>query len=187
MATAQQYDDLIKALVSAIATDIKAAQDALAAQAGTHTDLYGQISFQAGRVDNINNTLLNLINDALTSGAANTWSVDKIKSEIDARVSLALDGVDPALLQQLSELIAEIHADTAGLAVVVAAIGKALRVDQVQTFTDAEKEQARANLDLMSRTEVTTAISTAVSEIQVDATFPDTDYAAFYAAAKASA
>lgn len=98
----------------------------------------------------LNNKIANAagINDAATA-TGSTWSSTKITASIKAAVDALVDGA-PAALDTLKELAAQMTADEGVLNSVVAALGNRVRVDDVQTFTAAQKKQARDNISAVS-------------------------------------
>ena len=88
------------------------------------------------------------INDAATA-TGSTWSSTKITASIKAAVDALVDGA-PAALDTLKELAAQMAADEGVLNSVVTALGNRVSVNDVQTFTAAQKKQARDNISAVS-------------------------------------
>lgn len=114
----------------------------------------------------INNAILALIDDASTT-TTKTWSANKIQTAINAAVA-NLVGTAPAALDTIQELAAALG-DANAINAINAALGNRVRADAAQTFTPAQKTQARQNIDAMGSVELGN---------------PDADLVAFYNAAK---
>jgi hypothetical protein len=84
------------------------------------------------------------INDATTSSST-TWSSTKTSAEIAAAVA-ALVAAAPAALDTLVELSAALGGDANFATTIATALGLRVRVDAVQSFTDPQQVQGRANL-----------------------------------------
>lgn len=121
------------------------------------------------------------INDAAGNGDVNvTWSADKIHDEIVARVQAAkndLLGGAGASLDTLKELADALNNDASYAANIAAMLTKRLAVDAVQTFTNAEKIQARVNIGAAADTEL--------QQLKTDLGNVDADLVALYNTAKA--
>jgi hypothetical protein len=92
------------------------------------------------------NTAINaLVADASASGAANTWSIDKIKTSIAAAKSELVNGAGAAL-DTLLELSAALGNDANFASTTATSLGNRIRVDAVQSFTAPQKAQACANI-----------------------------------------
>ncbi|MCK8493793.1 hypothetical protein M0L20_18145 [Spirosoma sp. RP8] len=92
------------------------------------------------------------INDAVTA-TGSTWSSNKIQGSIDAAVAALVDGA-PAALDTLRELAAQMTADASMLDTIAVALGKRVRVDQAQTFTPTEQQQALDNIGGVSKAQL---------------------------------
>lgn len=109
------------------------------------------------------------INDAVT-GTGSTWSSTKISNHVSAAVAALVDGA-PAALDTLKELGAAITADKSVLDSVVSALAVRVRVDEAQTFTQLQKDQACENIGALKRAELGN---------------PSFDFAGYYATQKAA-
>ncbi|UHG90122.1 hypothetical protein [Spirosoma oryzicola] len=92
------------------------------------------------------------INDAVKA-ANSTWSSNKIQGSIDAAVAALVNGA-PAALDTLKELADQMAADASVLDSIAVALGKRVRVDQAQTFTTTEQQQARDNIGAASKADI---------------------------------
>lgn len=101
-----------------------------------------------------------VISDAAGAGVFDkTWSVDKIIASIaDAAAQVKTDIVAgaPAALDTLVEIATQLANDQTALGAVVLALDAAIRTDIVQTFTDAQKSQAQANMGVTASTMLAT-------------------------------
>lgn len=84
------------------------------------------------------------INDEAT-GTTTTWSSDKISTQISAAVSDLVDGA-PTALDTLQELAAAIQDNESGIGAITTALDNRVRFDAVQSLTEPQKVQARANI-----------------------------------------
>lgn len=115
-------------LVDAI-NELDAAVDAVAAAAGAQID------------------------DAVVSSALKTWSVDKIKVELQATKDSILGGAGAAL-DTLQELAAALGDDANFATTITDGLAKRVRVDAPQTFTAGEKSQALSNIGAQAASEI---------------------------------
>lgn len=90
-----------------------------------------------------------VIDDTSTSTAA--WSAAKIMSEIVAQVTATVDAA-PDALNTLNELAAALGDDPNFAATVSAALALRVRVDAVQSFSDAQQTQGRENIGVLTST-----------------------------------
>lgn len=139
----------IQLLIQAIATDIKSltsGQGSLSALSTTNkTSLVSALNELKGVIDSINTG--SIIDDALTTSAAKTYSIDKIKSVVSAAIS-DLVASAPTALDTLNELAAAITSDQSGIAALVTAVGNRVAFDQAQTLTAGQQTQACSNLGI---------------------------------------
>ncbi len=174
----------IAALITAVGGDVKA----LTTKIGDTTSL--TTTAKANLVAAINEVQAAVatlqagnatINDAAGNGDVNvTWSADKIHDEIVARVQAAkndLLGGAGAALDTLKELADALNNDASYATNVAAMLTKRLAVDAVQTFTNAEKIQARDNIGAAAGTEL--------QQLKTDLGNVDADLVALYNTAKA--
>ena len=85
------------------------------------------------------------INDASSSSATQTWSLNKIQSHVSSAINAVLSGA-PTALDTLNELAAAIGNDANFASSITTALGNRVRVDAAQAFTDRQKAQARTNI-----------------------------------------
>lgn len=146
MATTPLQDNL-EAVFTQIGTDVGLSKkDIIALQAAV------------GAIGAISPTAV--ISDAAGAGVFDkTWSVDKIIASIaDAAAQVKTDIVAgaPAALDTLVEIATQLANDQTALGAVVLALDAAIRTDIVQTFTDAQKSQAQANMGVTASTMLAT-------------------------------
>ena len=108
------------------------------------------------------------IDDGVTSGAS-TWSSTKISSEISGAVSGLVGGAGAAL-DTLKELANALGNDPSFATTIATQIANRVRFDDVQTLTQPQMAQARANIGAQS--------AAAIGD-------PDRDLVAYYNTAKA--
>jgi hypothetical protein len=155
----------LQALISAIATDIKA----LFANQGnlstlsttTKTNLVAALNELKTSINSIDLTAL--ISDSSATSTTKTYSIDKINAQISAAVSALVAGA-PTALDTLKELADAIASDESGIAGLVTAVGNRIRFDASQSLTSPQQIQACQNIGVGD---------------------PTTDLAAAYATAKA--
>jgi hypothetical protein len=94
------------------------------------------------------------INDASSSSATQTWSIDKIASEITAALNGLLAGA-PAALDTLTEFAAAINNDANFATTITNALGSRVRTDiNTQGLTLPQKLNARTNIDAYGSVEL---------------------------------
>lgn len=143
--------------INAIVTCNNAGRAALAAQIAANTAAINAI-----------------INDAATSGAHVTWSVDEIILQINTAISTALGGLTPAMVLILQQIEAEIAAGGTSLAAIIAGLAGAVRFDIAQALSIAQQAQARMNIGAVSAADVAALIATSANG------WTDTDLAGLY-------
>jgi type VI protein secretion system component VasK len=140
----------ITALATAIAAQcntLKSNQGALASLSTTNkSSLVAAINELATIVDGIDAAE---IDDAATSGADVTWSVDQIKVKIAAAIDALVDGA-PGTLDTLNELAAALADSPDTISGINTALGLRVRVDASQSFDSTQQTQARANIGAQS-------------------------------------
>ena len=153
--------DLLKALATAVGTDIKTLQASLGSLSGLTTVDKTNI---VAALNEINQKVASAsgINDGSTS-TATTWSSNQIQSAINTAVANLVNGASTTL-DTLKELADALGNDPSFATTIATALGKRVRVDAAQTFTVDEQKQACANIGVGD---------------------PTVDYVAVYNAAKA--
>ena len=120
------------------------------------------------------------INDTAGNGDVNvTWSADKIHDQIVASAAALKNdilGGAGAALDTLKELADALAGDANYATTIAAKLAKVVAVDMIQTFTNAEKIQARDNIGA--------AAATDLAQLQTDLGNVDADLVALYSAAK---
>ena len=121
------------------------------------------------------------INDTAGNGDVSvTWSADKIHDEIVAAAAALKDdilGGAGAALDTLKELADALAGDANYATTIATKLAKVVAVDVIQTFTNAEKIQARDNIGAASAAEL--------SQLKTDLGNVDADLVALYTTAKA--
>ena len=87
------------------------------------------------------------INDASTSSASQTWSINKIKVEIQAAKDALTNGAASAL-DTLAELAAALGNDANFATTVTTGLSNRVRFDASQTLTAPQQAQACANIGI---------------------------------------
>ena len=174
----------IAALITAVGGDVKALTTKIGDTTSLTTTAKANLVAAINEVQAAVATLQagsTTINDAAGNGDVNvTWSADKIHDEIVARVQAAkndLLGGAGAALDTLKELADALNNDASYATNIAAMLTKRLAVDAVQTFTNAEKIQARANIGAAADTEL--------QQLKTDLGNVDADLVALYNTAKA--
>lgn len=94
------------------------------------------------------------INDEATASAVQTWSINKISSEITAALNAVLAGA-PTALDTLSELAAAINNDGNFASTITTALGNRVRTDiDSQGLTLEQRANARTNIDAYGSVEL---------------------------------
>lgn len=94
------------------------------------------------------------INDASSSSTTQTWSIDKILTEIGVAVAAVVNSA-PSALNTLDELAAALGDDSNFAATVTAALGNRVRTDTAaQGLDSTQRANARTNIDAASATDV---------------------------------
>ena len=137
--------DLLKALATAVGTDIKTLQASLGSLSGLTTVDKTNI---VAALNEINQKVASAsgINDGSTS-TATTWSSNQIQSAINTTVSNLVNGAGTTL-DTLKELADALGNDPSFATTIATALGKRVRVDAAQTFTVDEQKQACANIGI---------------------------------------
>lgn len=97
------------------------------------------------------------INDASTASATQTYSINKIKSEISSTAQATKDAIlggAGAAYDTLKELQDLLVGEQSQLDTILAALGNRVRFDEAQTLTTAQKAQARTNIDAYGSAEI---------------------------------
>jgi hypothetical protein len=145
----------IQALAAAIAAQINTINTNAGALASLTTtqkaSLVGAINELDAAIDALD--LTSIIDDVATTGAAKTYSIDKIKVLIAAAKSELVNGAGSAY-DTLSELATALTNNDGDITTILTAQAKRVAVDAVQTFTEGEKTQARSNIGVYGTAEI---------------------------------
>jgi hypothetical protein len=94
------------------------------------------------------------INDASAASASQTWSINKISSEITAAINALTTGA-PGALNTLDELAAALGDDANFAATITTALANRVRTDTAaQGLTLQQKQNARTNIDAYGSVEI---------------------------------
>ena len=173
----------IAALITAVGGDVKSITNKI----GDLTSLTtAQKSNLVGAINELQTAVSALqsastINDTAGNGDFNvTWSADKIHNEIVAAADALRNGIlggAGAALDTLKELADALAGDANYATTIATKLAKVVAVDVIQTFTNAEKIQARDNIGAAADTELQT--------LKTDLGNVDADLVALYNTAKA--
>ncbi|QPL14653.1 hypothetical protein SEA_SCHWARTZ33_8 [Gordonia phage Schwartz33] len=94
-----------------------------------------------------------VIASGVDAAAARTAIGAQSAADVDAKVAAVVNGAG-ATLDTLKELADALGNDENFAATTATALGNRLRVDAVQSFTEPQKVQGRANLDVYSKAEI---------------------------------
>lgn len=166
------------AVVTACGADYKAARlmigDITALATTDKSSVVKAVNELKAKIDSLGTGGGAEIDDAAGDGATDvTWSADKIHDMIELAKQAVKDDLTSgagAALDTLKELADALNNDPNFYQTIANGMAKRVRVDAAQTFTAAEKAQARANIDAYGSVELGN---------------PDTDLVAVYNAAKA--
>jgi hypothetical protein len=95
-----------------------------------------------------------VINDAATSGTAETYSVNKILMLLNGLRDEIMGEDVSAAMNSFREIQDALEADETVTSALVTAMAKRVSVSSAQAFTAEEKEQGRANLGAYGATEI---------------------------------
>jgi hypothetical protein len=94
------------------------------------------------------------INDASSASASQTWSINKISSEIATAISVLTTGA-PGALNTLDELAAALGDDANFASTITTALSNRVRTDTAaQGLLLAQKQNARTNIDAYGSVEI---------------------------------
>ncbi len=99
-----------------------------------------------------------VIDDQKTSGVDHTWSIDKIKRTVTDEFNKIIDNA-PEDSNTLKKVADKIGVNTQAITQIQTDLNKRLRIDANQNLTDGQKAQGRNNLDIYSKSEVDTTIT----------------------------
>lgn len=116
-------------------------------------EIIGDITTIEAEIEGIQAAAGAQIDDAATTSAVKTWSIDKQKVELQALKDSILGGAGAAL-DTLQELAAALGNDPNLASTLATDIGKRIRFDAAQALTAGEKTQARANMGAQSADEI---------------------------------
>lgn len=149
-------------LATRIATECKSirtlvngnAADLSALDTTTKTSLVAALNELKGELDELALASGATINDASSSSTTQTWSIDKIASEIGVAVA-ALIASAPSALNTLDELAAALGDDASFSATVTTALGNRVRTDtNAQGLNDTQKGNARTNIGAIAAADI---------------------------------
>ena len=138
-------EELAKLILTVVGTDVKAIKGGMGAlntlSTTNKTSLVLAINELKTLVDGANPA--SLIADNVSTSASKTYSIDKIKAEIASAVTVLLGGADGAndTLKEIADRVTAAAQGNAGL----------VSAKTAQTFTAAEQEQARNNINSLSK------------------------------------
>ena len=157
----------VVALAQAIGTDVKTLTAAVGSLGSLTTTAKSSLVAAVNEIAQAAASVTR-IDNGVTSGAS-TWSSSKISSEISGAVS-GLVGSAGAALDTLKELADALGNDPSFATTIATQIANRVRFDDVQTLTQPQMAQARANIGAQS--------AAAIGD-------PDRDLVAYYNTAKA--
>lgn len=140
-------DKILKVLINGNAADLSSLTF------GSKTNLMSALNELKTYADSIQAAAGAAIDDAATSSTTKTYSINKIKSLIDAALAGLIDGA-PGLLDTIKELATAIGNDPNFVTTITTALSKRVRFDAAQTLTAAEKVQVKANIDAYGAAEL---------------------------------
>lgn len=132
-------------IVQKITHAINSVQETVGDVAGLSTSIKTDL---VSALNELKNDLINIINDSVTN-TSSTWSSTKIDLEIQEAIDALIDGA-PGSLDTLKELASALQNDPDIINALTNMANKRVAVDQVQSFTNTEKAQARSNIDSAS-------------------------------------
>ena len=163
----------VVALAQAIGTDVKTLTTAVGSLSGLTTTAKNNLVAAINEIAQAAASATG-IDDGVT-GAASTWSSNKISSEISGAVSDLVGGAGAAL-DTLKELADALGNDPSFATTIATQIANRVRFDDVQVLTSPQQVQARENIGAAAAADMT-GLLTGLGTY-------DRDYAADYAAAK---
>lgn len=141
-ARAATEDKAIRSLVNGNAADLAALSTSAKA------NLIAAINELKTAVDNVQAGVVDIIDDAATTSAVKTYSIDKIKVLIQAAKDELLGGAPSAALDTIAELATALTNDQSAVAAITTALTFRVRVDAAQTFTAEQQLQGCTNLGI---------------------------------------
>lgn len=117
----------------------------------TQANLVAALNELQAELSNVD--LAALIDDAATTATDKAYSANQVNILIAAAKNEILNGAGTAFdtLQELATLITDNDSDISNI---LTSLGNRVRVDAAQTFTTAQKVQARDNIDAVSTVDV---------------------------------
>lgn len=120
----------------------------------TKTHLVAALNELKGEVDALALAAGATINDAASSSTTQTWSINKISSELAAAVAALVDSA-PSALNTLDELAAALGDDANFAATVMASLGNRVRTDTAaQGLNSTQQGNARTNIAAVGSAEI---------------------------------
>lgn len=111
------------------------------------------------------------INDASVTSTTQTWSIDKIKLELQAAKDSLTNGASAAL-DTLAEIATALGNDANFASTITTALANRVRFDASQTLTAPQQTQARSNIGA--------AAATSLATLTTDVGATDTDFVAVF-------
>ena len=174
----------IAALITAVGGDVKSITNKIGDLTSLTTTQKANLVAAINEVQTAVATLQagsTTINDAAGNGDTTvTWSADKIHDEIVAAAAALKDdilGGAGSALDTLKELADALAGDANYATTIATKLAKVVAVDVIQTFTNAEKIQARENIGAAADTEL--------QQLKTDLGDVDADLVTLYNTAKA--
>lgn len=143
-------------VVARIATESKALRTLLNGNVGdlsalattNKTTMVIALNELKGLIDNVQAGVVDIIDDAASTGSDVTYSIDKIKVLIQAAKDELLGGAPSAALDTIAELAAALTSEGDAVAAITTALTFRVRFDAAQTLDATQKAQACSNIGI---------------------------------------
>ncbi|CAN5753047.1 hypothetical protein BH11PSE12_BH11PSE12_08170 [soil metagenome] len=146
----------LNALAQAIGTDIKSLSIKQGDLSSLNTTAKGNLVAAINEILLLAQSGSSLIDDASVSGVK-TYSSTKVETQLTAAIAALrteLKAGAGAALDTFAELASALNNDASFSATIATSLSKRIRTDAVQTFSLAEKLQARQNIDALGSVEL---------------------------------
>lgn len=149
-------------LATRIATECKAlrtlvngnAADLSALNTTAKSNIVAALNELKGGLDALSAASGAVINDASSTSTTETWSIDKIASEITAAIAAITNGA-PGALDTLDELAAALSDDANFGATITTALGNRVRTDTAaQGLNSTQQANARTNIGAIAASDI---------------------------------